>query len=149
MAKLLVINGPNLNLLGNREPHFYGASSLETLNKQLIHRAQELGHTLECFQSNSESELIDTIQNAPKQQFDFIIMNPAAYTHTSIALRDAIAAVAIPFIEVHISNIYAREPFRHQSFFSDIAVGIISGLGTQGYEFALIAANSYLNEKTH
>ncbi len=149
MAKILVIHGPNLNLLGAREPEFYGQTSLSTVNQGLTSRAQQLGHVLECIQSNAESELIATIQQAVEQRIDFIIINPAAYTHTSIALRDALAAVRIPFIEVHISNIYAREPFRHQSFFSDIAVGVISGLGIQGYEFALVAANSYLNEKPH
>jgi 3-dehydroquinate dehydratase-2 len=149
MANLLVIHGPNINLLGNREPHYYGTSTLAALDTQLVDRAQQLGHSMECFQSNSEAELINRVQAAPQNRVDFIIINPAAYTHTSIALRDALAAIQIPFIEVHISNIYAREPFRHQSFFSDIAVGTITGLGTQGYEFALIAANSYLNEKTH
>lgn len=149
MANLLVLHGPNLNLLGNREPQLYGRSSLDSLNQQLMHQAQQLGHVLRCIQSNSESQLIDIVQQAPADDINFMIINPAAYTHTSIALRDAIAAIHIPFIEVHITNIYAREPFRHQSFFSDIAIGVISGLGTQGYEFALNSANQYLSEHTH
>jgi 3-dehydroquinate dehydratase-2 len=149
MAKILVLHGPNLNLLGGREPHLYGVMSLATLNQKLVEQGRQMGHTVTCFQSNSESALIDTIQQTKNDGIDFMILNPAAYTHTSIALRDAVSAVHIPFIEVHISNIYSREPFRHQSFFSDIAIGVISGLGTQGYEFALIAASGYLNEQTH
>lgn len=149
MANLLVLNGPNLNLLGNREPMLYGQTTLDELNQKLINQAQELGHVLRCFQSNSESGLIDVIQQTPKEGIHFMIINPAAYTHTSIALRDAVAAVRIPFIEVHITNIYAREPFRHQSFFSDIAIGTLSGLGIRGYEFALAYANQYLSKHTH
>lgn len=149
MPNLLVLHGPNLNLLGSRDPQMYGRTSLDSINKNLIHQAEELGHNLRCIQSNSETELIETIHKAPAEEIRFMIINPAAYTHTSIALRDAVAAVHIPFIEVHISNIYAREPFRHQSFFSDLAIGTIAGLGTRGYEFALIAANQYLSEHTH
>lgn len=149
MANLLVLHGPNLNLLGSREAHLYGRMGLDTLNQQLTHQAQQLGHVLRCVQSNSEHQLIETIHQAMTNDVEFMILNPAAYTHTSIALRDAVAAVHIPFIEVHITNIYAREPFRHQSFFSDLAVGVISGLGTRGYEFALTAANQYLSEHTH
>ncbi|MBY0545468.1 MAG: type II 3-dehydroquinate dehydratase [Gammaproteobacteria bacterium] len=149
MANLLILHGPNLNLLGAREPHLYGHSTLDNLNQKLIHQAQELGHVLRCVQSNSEAQLIDLVQRAPMDEIDFMIINPAAYTHTSIALRDAVAAIHIPFIEVHITNIYAREPFRHQSFFSDIAIGTLSGLGTRGYEFALTYANQYLSEHTH
>ncbi|NNM58813.1 MAG: type II 3-dehydroquinate dehydratase [Legionellales bacterium] len=149
MANLLVLHGPNLNLLGNRDPLMYGHTSLDTLDQRLVDQAQQLGHVLRCFQSNAESDLINLIQQAPKEGINFMIINPAAYTHTSIALRDAVAAVRIPFIEVHITNIYAREPFRHQSFFSDLAIGTLTGLGVRGYEFALTYANQYLSEHTH
>lgn len=140
MAKLLVLNGPNLNLLGTREPEHYGQTSLERINQALIATAKAAGHQLECFQSNAEHELVDRIHRAAKDQVAFIIINPAAFTHTSVAVRDALTGVAIPFIEVHLSNIYSRETFRHQSYFSDIAAGVISGLGAQGYELALQAA---------
>ena len=140
MAKIVVIHGPNLNLLGKREPRLYGHDTLESVNEHLIRTAQAAGHTLEPYQSNAEDELIARIHHAGSDGTAFIIINPAAFTHTSIALRDALAAVAIPFIEVHISNIYAREPFRHHSFLSDIAVGVICGFGIRGYELALTAS---------
>jgi 3-dehydroquinate dehydratase-2 len=139
MKKILVLHGPNLNLLGTREPSIYGSTSLNQINTNLIKEAEHANLSLNCFQSNSEDNLIEAIHQAKIDAVDYIIFNPAAYTHTSIALRDAIAAVAIPFIEVHISNIYTRESFRHHSYFSDIAVGTISGLGAQGYLLALKA----------
>lgn len=139
MKKILVLHGPNLNLLGLREPSVYGEITLERLNTKLQNRAKEAGLMLSSKQSNSESALIDVIQQANPDKVDFIIINPAAYTHTSIALRDALLAVNIPFIEVHISNVHAREPFRKHSYFSDIAKGVISGLGTMGYLLALEA----------
>ncbi len=134
---ILVLHGPNLNLLGLREPQHYGHLGLDSINRRLAARAATAGVALECFQSNSEAGLIDKIQSMAGGKAAFIIINPAAYTHTSVALRDALAAVSIPFIEVHLSNVYAREPFRHHSYFSDIAVGVICGLGAQGYELAL------------
>jgi len=140
MAKILVINGPNLNLLGGREPQHYGLDSLEQIDRRLTGLGRELGHTVSCVQSNAEHELVEAIQAAAREGVAFIIINPAAYTHTSVALRDALAAVGIPFIEVHLSNIHAREAFRRQSYFSDLAVGVISGLGAIGYELALRAA---------
>lgn len=140
---ILVINGPNLNLLGQREPERYGKRSLADITASLDNLAQELGLNLRHFQSNAEHELINTIQQA-RNKADFIIINAAAYTHTSIALRDALMAVQIPFIEVHLSNVYARESFRHHSYLSDIAVGMISGLGAMGYECALRAAHHQL-----
>jgi 3-dehydroquinate dehydratase, type II len=144
MASLLVINGPNLNLLGSREPEVYGHQTLADINARLLQIAKDAGHHLQFIQSNAESELIDRIHAAKREGIDFIIINPAAFTHTSIALRDALAGVEIPFIEVHLSNVYAREPFRHHSYFSDLAVGTIVGLGAQGYELALTAAISRL-----
>jgi 3-dehydroquinate dehydratase-2 len=151
MFNLLVLHGPNLNLLGGREPKHYGHSTLANINQMLVKVAQTSGHNLVAFQSNSESELLEQIHVASDNKVDFIIINPAAFTHTSIALRDALLAVAIPFIEVHLSNIYARESFRHHSYFSDVAVGVISGLGAQGYNLALQAALSVLSKsrKTH
>jgi 3-dehydroquinate dehydratase-2 len=140
MSKILVINGPNLNLLGTREPDIYGATDLDAINQRLQASAQQAGHQLETFQSNAEHALVERIQQASRDGVDFIIINPAAYTHTSVAMRDALAAVAIPFIEVHLSNVHAREDFRQKSFFSDLALGVISGLGAQGYELALQAA---------
>ena len=134
---ILVLHGPNLNLLGMREPGHYGTATLDGINQNLTQRAKDCGATLETFQSNSEAGLLDKIHTLTQQKVDFIIINPAAFTHTSIALRDALAAVKIPFIEVHLSNIHARESFRHQSYFSDIAVGVICGLGAQGYTLAL------------
>lgn len=139
MANLLVIHGPNLNLLGTREPKYYGAITLEAVNSLLTHQAAQAGHRLTCFQANAEHILIEQIHSAAHQDIEFIIINPAALTHTSIALRDALAAVAIPFIEVHLSNIHGREAFRRHSYFSDIAEGVISGLGSTGYELALQA----------
>jgi 3-dehydroquinate dehydratase-2 len=144
MASLLVINGPNLNLLGAREPDIYGNTQLDAINQRLKEAAAAAGHTLESFQSNAEHTLVERIQQAGADGVDFIIINPAAFTHTSVALRDALAAVGIPFIEVHLSNVHAREDFRQKSYFSDIAVGVISGLGAIGYELALQAAISRL-----
>jgi len=137
MKNVLVLHGPNLNLLGNREPEVYGRVTLDEINRNLHKLAVESNVTLSDFQSNSESALVDRIQEARAEGVDFIIINPAAFTHTSVALRDALAAVAIPFIEVHMSNVFARELFRKESYFSDHAVGVISGLGAAGYEFAL------------
>lgn len=145
MAKILVLNGPNLNLLGTREPEHYGLTSLDDIDKELTLLAKKAGHELASFQSNAEHELVDRIHQAATDGVAFIIINPAAFTHTSVALRDALAGVAIPFIEIHLSNIFAREDFRQQSYFSDLAVGVISGLGAQGYELALEAAISKLN----
>ena len=136
-AKLLVIHGPNLNLLGIREPQHYGAATLADINRALSRRAEAAGVELEAFQSNHEGALIERIHAARGEGVRYIIINPAAYTHTSVALRDAIAAVAIPFVEVHLSNVHAREPFRQQSYFSDLAIGVISGLGSEGYLLAL------------
>lgn len=140
MATFLVLNGPNLNLLGSREPQHYGATRLADIEAQLIQAAQQAGHTLNCFQSNAEHELVERVQAAAAEQVDFILINPAAFTHTSVALRDALSAVAIPFIEIHLSNIHAREGFRQHSYFSDLARGVISGLGPKGYHLALQAA---------
>lgn len=141
--KILVLHGPNLNLLGMREPGHYGHDTLPEINDRLQRIAQDAGAALAAFQSNSEGELIDRVQRAKVEAMNFIIINPAAYTHTSVALRDALAAVAIPFVEVHLSNVFAREPFRHHSYFSDLAVGVISGLGAKGYELALGFALQY------
>jgi 3-dehydroquinate dehydratase II len=140
MARVLLLNGPNLNLLGSREPGLYGAETLESIEKRCAEVAREAGHELSTFQSNAEHELIDRIHRAPADGIGFLIFNPGAFTHTSVALRDAIAAVGLPFIEVHLSNTYAREPFRRHSYFSDIAVGVIAGLGAFGYELAVRAA---------
>jgi len=140
MALILVINGPNLNLLGQREPAHYGRDTLESIGARLQQQASAAGHRLELLQSNAEHELVESVQRAGRDGVAFIIANPAAFTHTSVALRDALLAVAIPFIEVHLSNVQAREPFRAHSYFSDIAEGVISGLGAQGYELALSAA---------
>jgi 3-dehydroquinate dehydratase-2 len=135
--KILVLHGPNLNLLGSREPEHYGRDTLADIDARLQSRAKAGGASLETFQSNAEAELVERVQRARSEGIDFILINPAAYTHTSVALRDALAAVGIPFIEVHLSNVFAREPFRHHSYFSDVAVGVISGLGALGYELAL------------
>ena len=140
MSELLVLNGPNLNLLGEREPELYGTTTLEDINARLQRLAEAQGHQIQCFQSNAEHQLVERVQQAATQGVAFIILNPAAFTHTSIALRDALAAGRIPFIEVHLSNVFAREPFRRQSYFSEIAEGVIAGLGPQGYELALAAA---------
>jgi 3-dehydroquinate dehydratase-2 len=140
MAKLLLLNGPNLNLLGQREPGIYGKATLNDLIARARSTASSLGHELIDFQSNNESELIARIHDAPAQGVSFLIFNPGAFTHTSVALRDAVSGVALPFIEVHLSNTYAREAFRKHSYFTDIAVGSIVGLGGQGYELAVRAA---------
>ena len=140
MAKFLVLHGPNLNLLGTREPEHYGADTLADIADRLTSQAAAAGHQLDSFQSNAEHDLVDKIQSARTDGTDFIIINPAAFTHTSVAIRDALSAIEVPFIEVHLSNIHARESFRKKSYFSDIAVGVICGLGAQGYELALQAA---------
>lgn len=147
MAHLLLLNGPNLNLLGVREPSVYGSVTLEQIVARLSQLAAEAGHHLSAFQSNDEAELISRIHEAPTTHVAFILFNPAAFTHTSVALRDALLAVKIPFIEVHLSNVHAREPFRHHSYFSDIAAGVISGLGPIGYELALRAAAHQLSAR--
>jgi len=145
MPELLVLNGPNLNLLGTREPEHYGADTLETINTRLAERARAAGVGIQFFQSNAEHELVTRIQRAIGEKTDFILINPAAFTHTSVALRDALAAGQIPFIEVHLSNVHAREPFRKHSYFSDLAQGVISGLGPRSYELALEAAIQIIN----
>lgn len=132
-----VIHGPNLNLLGSREPGVYGSTTLDQINRDLVQRGQAAGARVECFQSNHEGALVDRIQQARQAGVDFIVINPAAYTHTSVAIRDALAAVAVPFVEVHLSNVHRREPFRHRSYLSDLAVGVVAGLGPAGYGFAL------------
>lgn len=137
MAGIVVLHGPNLNLLGEREPGIYGSDTLAAIDARLQHRAAQAGVALRCLQSNSEAQLIDAVHAARERGADFVIINPAAYTHTSIALRDALAATQLPFIEIHLSNVYAREAFRQRSYFSDLAVGVICGLGAQGYDFAL------------
>lgn len=148
MARILVLQGPNLNLLGSREPHIYGSTTLSDIEQQLQSLAASLGHELEQFQSNAEHELINRVHAARTDGTAFILINPAAFTHTSVALRDALAGVAIPFIEIHISNVHAREAFRHHSYLSDIAVGVIAGLGVQGYELALQAAHQKLQPES-
>lgn len=140
MADLLVLHGPNLNLLGTREPEHYGTTTLEEIDRGLARQAEAADATLDSFQSNAEHALIERVQQAAEDGTRFILINPAALTHTSVALRDALLATAIPFIEIHLSNVFAREPFRRQSYFSDAAVGVISGLGSHGYELALNAA---------
>jgi len=145
---VLVLHGPNLNLLGSREPKHYGLATLDDINRALASRGEAVGAQVETFQHNHEGALIDRIHQAGRDQVDFIVINPAGYTHTSVALRDALAATAIPFIEVHLSNIYARESFRHHSYFSDLAVGVVSGLGAHGYELALEYALRHLQDRT-
>ena len=145
--RILVVNGPNLNLLGARETRHYGKDSLKAITARLVRRARQAKVRLASFQSNSESALVERIQQARGEGVDFIVINPAAYTHTSVALRDALAAVGIPFIEVHLSNIFAREAFRRESYFSDIAVGVVSGLGARGYELALEFALQYSKKR--
>lgn len=135
--KIWVLHGPNLNLLGTREPEVYGATLLADIDRMLVAEGQTAGVTVETFQSNHEGALVDRVQAARAAGVDFIVINPAAFTHTSVALRDALAGVAIPFVEVHLSNVHRREPFRHHSFFSDLAVGVVVGLGPAGYRFAL------------
>lgn len=146
MAKILVLNGPNLNLLGTREPEIYGTQTLDMIMSQLKNKVQSEGHTLDSYQTNAEHVLVEHIHNAGSQSIDFIIINPAAFTHTSVAIRDALLGVAIPFIEVHLSNVNNREEFRQHSYFSDIAVGVISGFGSQGYDLAMQAALTRLNQ---
>jgi 3-dehydroquinate dehydratase II len=147
MAKLLVLHGPNLNLLGVREPDVYGRETLADINARLAQLAQKAGHELAWYQSNAEHELIGRIHQARDEQIAFILINPGAFTHTSVALRDALAAVAIPFIELHMSNVHAREPFRHHSYLSDLAAGVICGFGSDSYQLALQAAISKLEPK--
>jgi 3-dehydroquinate dehydratase-2 len=144
MATLLVLHGPNLNLLGTREPEIYGSTTLADIDQRLCALAREAGHHLLTLQSNAEYELIDRIHEARREGVDFILINPAAFTHTSVALRDALAGVSIPFIEIHLSNVHSREAFRHHSYFSDIAKGVICGFGAQSYELALQAAITQL-----
>lgn len=146
MARILLIHGPNLNLLGAREPGIYGSTTLQDINANLMIQAQMEGHSLEALQSNHEGVLVDRIQAAGQDGTAFIIINPAAFTHTSVALRDALLAVKIPFVEVHLSNVHAREAFRHHSYFSDVAVGVICGLGARGYGYALQYAIQHLKQ---
>ncbi|HTY49416.1 MAG TPA: type II 3-dehydroquinate dehydratase [Steroidobacteraceae bacterium] len=147
MALLLLINGPNLNLLGTREPEIYGTDTLKDIEQHAARVAGEGGHSLVACQSNAEHVLIERVHQAPREAVDFLILNPGAFTHTSVALRDAIAAVQLPFIEVHLSNIHAREPFRRHSYFSDLAVGSIVGFGAYGYELAVRAAAAHLTRR--
>ncbi len=140
MSSILVLHGPNLNLLGSREPSVYGHDTLESINQRLANLAVAAGHHVQTLQTNAEHELIERVHAARSEGISFIILNPAGFTHTSVALRDALLAVGIPFIEVHLSNVHAREPFRHHSYFSDVAAGVITGLGALGYELAMRAA---------
>ena len=144
MAKLLVLHGPNLNLLGEREPAVYGQATLAAIDADLRARAEAAGHALECMQSNAEHVLVERVQTARADGTALILINPAAFTHTSVALRDALAAAAVPFYEIHLSNPHAREPFRHHSYFSDLAVGVVAGFGVDSYRYALDAALSRL-----
>jgi 3-dehydroquinate dehydratase-2 len=144
MARLLLLNGPNLNMLGSREPEVYGSDTLATIEARAKHCARDLGHELLAFQSNAEHALIERVHGARTERIDFLLLNPGGLTHTSVALRDALLAVKLPFIEIHLSNTYAREAFRHHSYFSDIAVGCIVGLGSLGYELAVRAAAARL-----
>jgi len=144
MSDFLLINGPNLNLLGTREPDVYGSATLGDIEARCLEVATALGHSLTCYQSNAEHDLVDRVQQAAKDGVDFIILNPGAFTHTSVALRDAFLAVQIPFIEIHLSNTFAREEFRHHSYFSDIANSCLFGFGAHGYELALQAASHYV-----
>ncbi|SMF02225.1 3-dehydroquinate dehydratase [Alteromonadaceae bacterium Bs31] len=145
MATILVLHGPNLNTLGTREPDIYGSTTLADINQHLTSLCIEKGHHLQALQSNAEYELIDRIHDARKEGVNFIVINPAAFTHTSVALRDALAAAEIPFVECHLSNVFSREAFRHHSYFSDLALGVICGFGAQSYELALQAAFSHLS----
>ena len=145
MASILVLHGPNLNMLGTREPEVYGSTTLNDINLNLSQLCQDKGHHLQTLQSNAEYELIDRIHDAKNEGINFIIINPAAFTHTSVALRDALASVDIPFIECHLSNVHQREAFRHHSYFSDLAVGVICGFGSFSYNMALQAAFNYLD----
>jgi len=144
MSDFLLLNGPNLNLLGSREPDVYGADRLEDIEKRCVELTKSFGHSMDCYQSNAEHELIDRVQKAARDGVKFIILNPGAFTHTSIALRDAFLAVQIPFIEIHLSNTFAREEFRHNSYFSDIASSCLFGFGAYGYELAVQAASHYV-----
>lgn len=146
MATILVLHGPNLNLLGTREPGIYGSTTLTDINLGLEQLAKSRGHHLLHMQSNAEYELVERVQDAGREGVNFILINPAAFTHTSVALRDALSAVDIPFIEVHLSNVHAREEFRRSSYFSDLAKGVICGLGAQGYELGLLAALQQLEQ---
>ncbi len=146
MAELLLINGPNLNLLGSREPDVYGHTTLGDIENALTKSAKALGHELNAFQSNAEHEIVDRLHQAAADGVEFILFNPGAFTHTSVAIRDAFLAVGIPFLEIHLSNVFAREEFRHKSYFSDIAAGCLFGLGAQGYELALQAADLQLKK---
>ena len=147
MAKhILLLNGPNLNLLGTREPSVYGSETLADVETRLVASADAMGAQITCIQSNAEHELVDAVHQAKLLQVDFVLINPGAFTHTSIALRDALLGVAIPFIEVHISNVHAREEFRHHSYLSDVAVGVIAGLGTSGYDFGLAFALAQIDD---
>lgn len=147
MATITVLNGPNLNMLGLREPGIYGKQTLADIEQRLQAKASELNYTLHFYQKNGEHEIIELIHQAYQSRVDFIIINPAAFTHTSVAIRDALLATKIPFIEVHLSNVHAREPFRQHSYLSDIAVGVICGLGASGYELALLAAHENILSK--
>jgi 3-dehydroquinate dehydratase-2 len=149
MPSILVLNGPNLNLLGTREPGHYGRTTLADIERDLAARAASDGVDLQCFQSNAEHELVERVQAAGAGEADFIILNPAAFTHTSVALRDAVLATGIPFIELHLSNVHAREPFRHHSYFSDVAEGVICGFGASGYRLAYQAALERVSRPTH
>lgn len=146
MKRVWLLNGPNLNLLGERQPHWYGSKSLRQIEEDLKHLSQDFDVELECKQTNSESEMIKWLHQAKEAHVGFILINAAAWTHTSIALRDALLAINIPFIEIHLSNVYARETFRHDSYLADIAKGIIVGLGPMGYELGFRAANQFLNQ---
>jgi len=148
MSRILVLNGPNLNLLGEREPEIYGRDTLEDINRRLTAAAKAAGHEVVTFQSNAEHALIERLHAARAEDVRFVLINPGAFTHTSIALRDAFLAVKIPFIEVHLSNVHARESFRKRSYLSDLAVGVIAGLGAQGYEFALQSALRHIAKNT-
>jgi 3-dehydroquinate dehydratase-2 len=145
MKAILVLHGPNLNLLGTREPAVYGSTTLDEINANLTSLAEKNGAMLSCLQSNSEAELIERIHQARTDGTQFIVINPAAFTHTSVALRDALSAVSLPFVEIHLSNVHAREAFRKESYFSDLAVGVICGLGAAGYEYAVQYALNYKN----
>ncbi|WP_110668198.1 type II 3-dehydroquinate dehydratase [Salinicola halophilus] len=147
MARLLVLNGPNLNLLGTREPEVYGTTTLDDIHASLTRRAGDAGHELQWLQSNAEHELVERVHRARLEGVDFILLNPAAFTHTSVSLRDALTGVAIPFIELHLSNVHAREPFRQHSYFTDVARGVIAGFGAESYTLALDAAIAELNRR--
>ena len=147
--RLLILHGPNLNLLGTREPHIYGSTTLPEVDDRLVALGRAHGAVLDTFQSNHEGVLIDRIHAARGEQVDYIVINPGAFTHTSVALRDALAGVAIPFVEVHLSNIHRREPFRHHSYFSDLAVGVICGLGDRGYDYAVQFAIQALHSRSN